>query len=98
MRWRRSSICRHRTEPNVGLLVEKFSGIQNSVRVEDGFQFLMYVPSDFARRLGPPAFLRETNSVLARDHPTPGEHLREQFIEQRAQLFPHICVRRSSPP
>ena len=81
MRWRRSSICRHRTEPNVGLLGEELSRIQNPVWIKGGFQFLMHLPSDFARRLGPPAFLRETDSVLARDHSTPGENLRNKIIE-----------------
>ncbi len=53
----------------------------------------MYVPSDFARRLGPPAFLRETDSVLARDHSTPGENLRNKIIEHVLDFSLHIFIR-----
>ncbi len=36
---------------------------------------------DFARRLGPPAFLGQTDPVLAGDHAAPCQDLRKEFIK-----------------
>ena len=59
------------------LLVNKFPRIQNPVRIEHFFELAMKFADGLACCLRPPALLRETDPVLARDHAAPGQNLRE---------------------
>ena len=52
----------------------------------------MQLTRDLARRLGPPAFFRQTNPVFARDHPAPRENLRKKFIESALHFLAHSHV------
>ena len=47
-------------------LVNKFSPIQDPVRIKCVFELAMQLAHDIRRRVRPPAFLRQTDSVLAR--------------------------------
>ena len=47
-------------------LVNKFSRIQDPVRIERAFELAMQLAHGIRRRVRPPAFLRQTDSVLAR--------------------------------
>src|SRR6266446_5661491 len=70
-------------------LVKKFSRIQNSVWIENVFELAMQIPRHFAGCLRPPAFLGETNPMLARDHAAPGQHLCEKFVESAVNFVAH---------
>ncbi len=59
--------CR-RTDSN------KFSRIQNAVRIERGFDSVMQVLRFLGDRLRPPAFFSETNTVLASDRAAARNH------------------------
>src|ERR1041384_729134 len=63
-----------------GRLVKKFSRVQNSERIENGFEFTMQIARDIGGRLRPPAFLRETNPVLAGNDSAPCENLCKQLV------------------
>src|SRR2546423_9910276 len=46
----------------------------------------------FAGCVWPPAFLGQTDTVLARDDTAPGEHLPEQMVECAFNFVAHHCV------
>src|SRR5438876_6013692 len=69
--------------------VNKFSRIENSVGIDNLFELAMQLTRDLARRLGPPAFLRQTDPVFARNHAAPGEHLRKKFIQSALHFLAH---------
>src|SRR5215470_5452762 len=73
--------------PRSNFIVDKFAGIQNSVRIERLFEPAMKVTSDIARRFRPPAFLCQADSVFACDHAAPREHLRKKIVERTLDLF-----------
>src|ERR1700731_2946041 len=58
-------------------LLDKFSWVQNPVRVEDVFEFAMELADHPAGRVRPPALFGQTNTVFAGDNTAPGQHLRE---------------------
>lgn len=68
--------------PRKGFLVNKFSGIQNIVWIDNPFDLVVHIAHDLARRFRPPAFFGETDPVFARNHAAPSEHLREKFVER----------------
>ena len=53
---------------------------------------MMQIPRHVARRLRPPPFLCQPDSVLTRDHAAERQDLREQFIQSALRSFPHSGI------
>src|SRR5260370_15593075 len=70
-------------------LVNKFSRIQDPMRIERMFELAMQLAHDVSRRVRPPAFLRQADSVLACDHSAPRQHLRKKIVERLFHFVAH---------
>ena len=53
------------------------------------FELAMQITHDFARCVWPPAFFRQTDSVLARDYAAPFQHLIKKIVERLINFFSH---------
>src|SRR6266536_6029962 len=56
------------------------------------FELAMQLTHDFARRLRPPALFRQTDSVLARDHSAPRQHLRKKIVERAVHFLSYLRI------
>src|SRR3954451_13489043 len=88
LRHRHLAATAERSPPSI----EKFSRIQNTVRVESALDRAMELARDVARCLRPPTFLGQPDSMLARDDTAPRQHLLKQIVERVFDLFTDRCV------
>src|SRR5882757_3962641 len=71
---------------------KKFARIQNSFRIERLFEPTMKITRHLTRRFRPPPFFCQTDSVFARDHAAPRQHLRKKIVERTLDPFAHSSV------
>src|SRR5512132_2340848 len=72
--------------------LNKFVGIQNSVRIERLLEPTMKVTRHLTCCFRPPSFFCQTDSVFACDHAAPRQHLRKKIVERALDLFAHSSV------
>src|SRR5438552_5249167 len=73
-------------------LVNKFSGIQNSVWIQRVFEAAMQLARHVAGRLGPPAFFGQADPMFACNDATPRKDLREEIVQSALDVFAHRGV------
>src|SRR4051812_20193540 len=91
----KQQMCRSTTAscvPTGAVSIQKLPGIQDAVWVECLLETLMQFARNIARRLGPPALLRQADAMFAGYHATPREHLREKFVQRVLHFLTHRRV------
>src|SRR6266403_4807410 len=71
---------------------KKFAGIQNSVRIERLLEPTMKITRYLTRRLRPPPFFCQSDSVFACDYAAPRQHLRKKIVQSALDPFAHSSV------
>src|SRR6059058_5510734 len=71
IRWQSRIVANALRTTRSTLKSQKFSRIQYSIRIESLFQAAVHVTDNLARRLRPPSFFGDTDSVFAGNYATP---------------------------
>ena len=69
--------------------LNEFAGIEDMLRIQHLFQFLMQLPDPRRRRLFPPRFFRQADPMLAGDHALPFQDLRKKLVQRAVGFLPH---------